>query len=113
MNFTISSLTPVLVFFPSSSSQGFNIGGEAGYFLTRKNEIGGGLFLSVDRFRFCQQSFMDGVVSDKICRSDTRVGLGLTGLYRYNFAKAEAKGFPFIGGTVSVSDVTRNFTGNV
>jgi hypothetical protein len=100
-------------FTSSSSSQGFNIGGEAGYFLSRKHEIGGGLFLSVHRFRFCQQNFMDSEVSDKICSSDTHVGLGLTGLYRYNFGRAEAKGFPFVGGTISVASVTTNFTGNV
>lgn len=97
-------------FTSSSSGQGFNIGGEAGYFLTRKHEIGGGVFLSVDRFSSCQQFFMDGeVVGDKTCGSDTRVGLGLTGLYRYNFAKPEAKGFPFVGGTISVSDVTNKY----
>jgi len=100
-------------FTSSSSRQGFNIGGEVGYFLTRKNEIGGGLFLSVDRFSFCQETFTEGELVDKSCGSNTRAGLGLTGLYCYNFAKAEAKGFPFVGATISVSDVTTNFTGNV
>jgi hypothetical protein len=100
-------------FFSSSSSQGFNIGGEVGYFLTRKHEVGGGPFLSVDHFSFCQQDFVGSELTGKTCSSDTQVGLGLTGLYRYNFAKAEARGFPFVGGTISVSDVTRNFTGNV
>lgn len=90
--------------------QSFNLGGQAGYFLTRRHEVGGGLNLSVSRFEICNK--FSGDETGEFCNSDTNVGLGLSAFYRYNIAKAEAKGFPFVGVTFSVASVTDNFTGN-
>jgi len=75
-----------------------NIGAKAGYFLTRKHEVGGGLNFSVFRF--------GGGDDDD---SETNFGLGLIGFYRYNIASKNAKGFPFVGTEVTVSDVTEEF----
>ncbi|HLG15152.1 MAG TPA: hypothetical protein VJH03_11705 [Blastocatellia bacterium] len=99
--------------FFSSSFQNFNVGGRLGYFLTSRNEIGAGTFLSVFRDSFCKKSFFNGQITDEGCDSDTDVGLGFSGFYRYNFVRGERKGFPFVGATIGVSDVTSSFTGNV
>ena len=95
----------------SEKTQSFNLGGQLGYFLTRRNEIGGGISLFVSRVEFCNK--FTGDVTGEVCESDSNVGLGLSAFYRYNIAKAEAKGFPFVGAAVSVASVTSNFTGNV
>jgi hypothetical protein len=100
-------------FISSSSSQSFGLGGSLGYFATRKNEIGGGVSLNVGRFRSCTTSFNNGQITGESCGSDSNVSLGLSAFYRYNFGKADAKGFPFVGASISVGSVTRNFTGNV
>jgi hypothetical protein len=101
-------------FFSSSFRvQSFSLGGDLGYFLTSRNEIGGGLAFSATRFRSCFKSFSNGQVTSESCNSDSNVGLGLSGFYRYNFVRGEAKGFPFVGGTISAASVTDNFTGNV
>lgn len=90
--------------------QSFDLGGQAGYFLTRRHEVGGGLNLSVSHFEICNK--FSGEEPGEFCNSNTNVGLGLNAFYRYNIAKAEAKGFPFVGVSFSVSSVTDNFTGN-
>jgi hypothetical protein len=54
----------------------------------------------------------DGTLVEE-CESDSNVGLGLTGFYRYNFAGKGKRGFPFVGAELIVLDVTENFTGNV
>ncbi|MEK6406244.1 MAG: hypothetical protein AABN34_04695 [Acidobacteriota bacterium] len=100
-------------FTSSSSSQGFSLGGSLGYFLTRRNELGGGVSLSVVRFRSCTTSFNNGQITGESCGSDSNGSLGLIAFYRYNFGKADAKGFPFVGASIGVGNVTRNFTGNV
>jgi hypothetical protein len=101
-------------FFTSSFRvQSFSLGGDLGYFLTRRNEVGGGLALSATRFKSCFKSFSNGQITSESCNSDSNVGFGLSGFYRYNFVRGEAKGFPFVGGTISVASVTTNFTGNV
>jgi len=100
-------------FISSSSSQSLSLGGSLGYFATRKNEIGGGVSLSVFRFRSCTTSFNNGQITGESCGSDSDVSLGLSAFYRYHFDKADAKGFPFVGASISVGSVTRNFTGNI
>lgn len=100
-------------FISSSSSQSLSLGGSLGYFATRKNEIGGGVSLSVFRFRSCTTSFNNGQITGESCGSDSDVSLGLSAFYRYHFGKADAKGFPFVGVSISIGSVTRNFTGNV
>lgn len=100
------------VLFTSERFQSFNLGGEAGYFLTRKSEIGGGLDFSAIHFSDCRTTFSDGQITGESCEGDGSAHLGISGFYRYNFAKPGAKGFPFVGGTFSVADVANNFTGN-
>ena len=55
---------------------------------------------------------MDGQLVNERSFSDTSATLGLDGFYRYNIAKPDAKGFPFVGVSVAVASVTQNFTGN-
>lgn len=100
-------------FVSSITSVGFNLGGEAGYFITRHHEVGAGLHLSASWFKFCVKDFSDGQITGEQCDSDSNVGLGLSGFYRYNFARADARGFPFVGGSLLVTDVTTNFRGNI
>lgn len=95
------------------NSQTFSVSGNVGYFLTHKNEIGGGLGFSVARFKFCTKSFSNGRITAEQCETDSNVGLGLGGFYRYNFATPDAKGFPFVGASISIADVTSDYTGNV
>ncbi|MCI0486551.1 MAG: hypothetical protein L0229_08110 [Blastocatellia bacterium] len=96
-----------------SRSQGFSLGGRLGYFLTRKHEVGGGTDMNIFRSRFCRRVVQNEQLIDEDCNSNTFFRLGLTGFYRYNFAGEGARGFPFVGGEFAVSDVTRNFTGNL
>lgn len=97
----------------SSGNGGGSVSGKFGYFLTRHHEIGGGTSISVFRFRFCSRTIdANGNVISESCDSDVSFGMGLSGFYRYNFAKEGAKGFPFVGGAISVASVTDNFTGN-
>lgn len=100
-------------FFENNRSLNFNLGGQIGYFITRKNEFGGGLTLSVNRFSGCRTDFSDGQILGKTCDSDAAANLGLLGFYRYNFAKPEARGFPFVGASIAIGSVTDNFTGNI
>jgi hypothetical protein len=100
-------------FFENNNSQGFNVGAQMGYFLTRKSEIGGGLYFSVSHFSNCSIEFDDGQITGKSCDSDTFANLGLVGFYRYNFAKPEARGFPFVGASIGIGSVTDNYTGNI
>lgn len=101
-----------LSFSNSFNQQSFNITGDAGYFLTHRHEVGGGLGLSVTHFKSCSKTFMDGTLISEGCTSDTFAGLGLDAFYRYNIAKPDARGFPFVGVSASVASVTQNFTGN-
>lgn len=103
---TVRSRFPDSDFESTTRSRGFNVGGSVGYFLTRRNELGGGLNLSVFNTDSCAGD-------DDDCRDNTSVGLGLNGFYRYNFAREGAKGFPFIGSDFLVADVTANSTGNL
>jgi hypothetical protein len=97
-----------------SSSQDFFVSGSAGYFITRKNELGGGVGLTVSHFRYCLDSFSNGQIVDKTCSSDTSASFGLSAFYRYNFSREGARGFPFVGASLAVADlVHRDFTGNV
>jgi hypothetical protein len=96
-----------------SNSQQFSLGGELGYFLTRKNEVGGGVSLSAFRSSTCRTSFSDGQIIDKSCDSGSSANLGLSVFYRYNFGKEDARGFPFIGASIGAASVSSNFTGNV
>jgi hypothetical protein len=96
------------------SSQDFFVSGSAGYFITRKHELGGGVGLTVIRIKDCLTSFTNGQVVGETCSSDTSASFGLSAFYRYNFAREGARGFPFVGASVSVADlVHRDFTGNV
>ena len=97
----------------TSGSSGATLGGGLGYFLTRKNEVGGALTASVSRFRFCVARVGPGGIIVEDCESSTDFGLGLTGFYRYNFAGKDKRGFPFVGAELIVLDVTENFTGNI
>jgi hypothetical protein len=99
-------------FFSSYSEQYFNVAGELGYFVTRRHEIGGGLSFSVYHYSSCLKSYDNGKILGESCDSGTHAGLGLSGFYRYNFGRGEAKRFPFIGATLSVASVSQNFTGN-
>jgi hypothetical protein len=92
--------------------RGFNIGGSAGYFITRRHEVGGGLNFFVSNFKSCRTVRNNGQVIDEDCRSNTDSDIGLSGFYRYNFAREGAKGFPFIGGDFSVGSLRDNSTGN-
>jgi hypothetical protein len=56
--------------------------------------------------------FTDGQLISEECDKDTRFNQGLSGFYRYNFAGKGDKRFPFVGTELSVSDLTRNDTGN-
>lgn len=100
-------------FFENNNSQGFNVGAQMGYFLTRKSEIGGGLYFSVSHRSDCSIEFDDGQITGKSCDSDTFANLGLVGFYRYNFAKPDARGFPFVGASIGIDSVTDNYTGNI
>jgi hypothetical protein len=93
-------------------SQGFNLGGRFGYFLTRRNEVGGGTNLSFARTNLCRRLTENGTVILDTCNSTRDFRLGFDGFYRYNFAGANDKGFPFVGASIGVQDVTTNFTGN-
>jgi hypothetical protein len=95
-------------------SQEFFVSGGAGYFLTRRHELGGSVNLFVAHFSACTSSFSNGQITGKSCGSDTTTSFGLSGFYRYYFAKEGAKGFPFVGVEVAANDlVHRDFTGNV
>jgi len=97
-----------------SSSQDFFVSGSVGYFITRKNELGGGVGLTVSRFKYCLTSFSNGQVVGETCSSDTSASFGLSAFYRYNFSREGARGFPFVGASLAVADlVHRDFTGNV
>jgi hypothetical protein len=98
----------------SSGFSNFHLVGSMGYFITRRNEIGAGTSLSISRSRNCSSSFdANGNLISQSCDTDTDFFMGLVGFYRYNFARKGAKGFPFVGGQIGVSDLTHNFTGNV
>jgi hypothetical protein len=97
-----------------SRSQEFYVSGQAGYFLTRKNELGGGLSLTLFHDHFCETDVSVGQITGSSCSSSTTPYLGLSGFYRYNFAKEGAKGFPFAGFDISVADIIhRDFTGDI
>jgi hypothetical protein len=100
-------------FSSSTNTQQFNIGGELGYFLTRRTEIGGGVSLSAFRASSCRTSFSDGQITGKSCDSGSSANLGLSAFYRYNFGKADARGVPFVGISMGASSVSTNFTGNI
>lgn len=97
----------------SGNSQQFNLGGELGYFLTRRTEVGGGLSLSAARSRFCVTLFSGGQVTSTSCNSSSAANLGLSAFYRYNLGKADAKGVPFVGVSMAAQSVSSNFTGNI
>lgn len=97
----------------TGNSQQFNLGGELGYFLTRRTEVGGGLSLSAVRSHFCVTLFSGGQVTSTSCNSSSGANLGLSVFYRYNFGKVDAKGVPFIGVSMAAASVKTNFTGNV
>ncbi|HEX5732688.1 MAG TPA: hypothetical protein VF131_07630 [Blastocatellia bacterium] len=98
----------------TSGFSSVSVGGGMGYFLTRKHEVGGTLNANLFRFRLCSRTIdPDGNVISEDCDSDTDFSGGLSGFYRYNFAGKDDRSFPFIGGEMSVLDVTNNFTGNV
>jgi hypothetical protein len=90
----------------SSRSQGFDVGGRFGYFLTRKHEVGGGISLTVNHSRICISSSGDDEDIGENCNSNTATGLGLAGFYRYNFAGKGERGFPFVGVGVEAANVT-------
>jgi lipopolysaccharide assembly outer membrane protein LptD (OstA) len=100
-------------FSENDKSLNFNLGAQMGYFITRKSEIGGGLFLSVSHFSGCTTALNNGQITGKTCDSDSFANLGLVGFYRYNFAKADARGFPFVGVSIGIGSVTDNYTGNI
>lgn len=100
-------------FTQTSSSQNFRVTGDVGYFITRRHEAGGGLLFSVSHFKDCLRVFDGTQLRSEQCFSDTNVGLGLDAFYRYNFSKPESRGFPFVGFSMSVADVTSDSTGNV
>lgn len=100
------------IFGSFGNTRTFNIGGKLGYFLSQRNEIGAGTNLSVIRLRFCGREFRDGQLINENCHTDTRFSQGLSGFYRYNFAGKGSKRFPFVGAELSVSELTRNYTGN-
>jgi hypothetical protein len=91
----------------SSRSQGFDIGGRFGYFLTRKHEIGGGLNYTVSHSRICFSGSGDDEDQIEDCTSNTGTILGLAGFYRYNFAGKDERGFPFVGVGVEAANLTR------
>jgi hypothetical protein len=91
----------------SSRSQGFDLGGRFGYFLTRKHEIGGGLNLAVTHSRLCISGFDDDEDTGEDCTSNTSKGLGLAAFYRYNFAGQGERGFPFVGVSLEGANLTR------
>jgi hypothetical protein len=97
----------------SSYYQNFSLGGALGYFLTRKHEIGAGVGLFVSRSHSCSTFYTAGEIIGTTCGSYSHASLGLSGFYRYHLAKRDAKGFPFVGASIGVSDVTINYTGNV
>ncbi len=92
----------------SSRSQGFDVGGRFGYFLTRKHEVGGGLNFNVNHSRVCISGFGDDEDSGEECTSNTATGLGLAGFYRYNFAGKGERGFPFVGIGLEAANLTRD-----
>ena len=97
----------------SSGNASFTASGQLGYYFTRRNEVGGGTSFYVSHFKFCSRTIdSDGTILFERCDSDTSAGIGFSGFYRFNMARAGARGFPFVGGQISVADVTKNFTGN-
>jgi len=81
-DFKPTSLSGSGVFFTSQKFQSFALGGEAGYFLTRKNKIGGGLAVSAIHFSSCTTTFDDGEITGETCGSDGSAHLGVTAFYR-------------------------------
>jgi hypothetical protein len=102
----------VEIFETTIKNQGFNLGGRFGYFLTRRNEIGGGTNLTFNRTTLCRELTENGTVTIDACNSTRDFRLGFDGFYRYNFAGENDRGFPFVGASIGVQDVTTNFTGN-
>ncbi|MBI3650944.1 MAG: hypothetical protein HY231_07820 [Acidobacteria bacterium] len=96
----------------TSNFRNFNIGGKFGYFLSQRNEVGGGANLNVSHFKFCSRLFQGGKLVSESCDSNTHFSMGVSGFYRYNFADKDDKRFPFIGTELQVLDVANNFTGN-
>jgi hypothetical protein len=97
----------------SSGAFTFNASGQLGYYLTRRNEVGGGITFSLAHAPLCSRVIdQDGHVVSEHCDSFTDASVGFSGFYRFNFAREGARGFPFVGGSISVGDVTTNFTGN-
>ena len=97
----------------SRGSGGLNFGGQIGYFLTRHNEIGGGVSLSLYHSRVCVRTFSEGQFTGEACNSDTYFAIGLDAFYRYHFAREGARRFFFAGSDLSAADLTRNYTGNI
>lgn len=92
---------------------GLNFGGQFGYFLTRRNEIGGGVTLSLYHSRYCIRSFSDGQFTGEDCGSSTYFAMGLDAFYRYHFAREGARRFFFAGAQLSAVDLTRSYTGTI
>lgn len=97
----------------SRGAGGLNFGGQLGYFLTRRNEIGGGVSLSLYHSRFCVRTFSDGQFTGEACSSDTYFAMGLDAFYRYHFAREGSRRFFFVGADLSAVDVTRSYTGSI
>ena len=91
----------------------FNIGGQAGYFITPHSEIGAGTSVFVYHYRYCQRSFEDGRTLGESCESETSFSMSLNGFYRYYFAREGSKRLVFAGAEISAADLTRNYTGNI
>jgi hypothetical protein len=94
-------------------ASGLSFGGQLGYFLTRRNEIGGGVSLYLYHSKFCVRTFSDGQFTGEACSSDTYFAMSLDAFYRYHFAREGARKFFFVGADLSAADVTRNYTGNI
>jgi hypothetical protein len=65
------------------NSRSFNLGGKFGYFLSQRNEIGGGTNLGVSHSKFCSRLFKDGQLISEECDSQTRYNQGVSGFYQF------------------------------
>lgn len=91
----------------------FGASGLLGYYLTNRNEIGGGTSFYVARYKLCSRLIDEnGKVVSQDCYSDTTGGIGFSAFYRYNISRESSKHVPFVGAQIAVADVAHNYTGN-